>query len=64
MSVILAHGDGRQERRAIPKRSEFFVVTVGNVLLFAKQPTKTSDPTIKRRKRLGGLLSFYHREAA
>ncbi len=37
---------------------------VGNVLLFPKEPTKISGPTIRRRGRLGGLLSFYHREAA
>ncbi|OGQ80415.1 MAG: hypothetical protein A2289_10415 [Deltaproteobacteria bacterium RIFOXYA12_FULL_58_15] len=36
---------------------------VGNVLLFPKK-TATSRSTIIRRERLGGLLSFYHREAA
>lgn len=37
---------------------------VGNVLLFPNKPTQTSGPPIRRRERLGGLLSFYHREAA
>ena len=37
---------------------------VGNVLLFPQRATEITGPTIKRRERLGGLLSFYHREAA
>lgn len=37
---------------------------VGNVLLFPKHAIAASSPTIQRRERLGGLLSFYHREAA
>ena len=37
---------------------------VGNVLLFPKQAPQASTRAIKRRVRLGGLLSFYHRDAA
>ena len=37
---------------------------VGNVLLFPKQAPQASSRAIKRRVRLGGLLSFYHRDAA
>jgi putative transposase len=37
---------------------------VGNVLPFPRRATVTTGPTVKRRERLGGLLNFYHREAA
>ncbi len=37
---------------------------VGNVLLFPRRATGTTGRTIKPRERLGGLLNFYHREAA
>ncbi len=37
---------------------------VGNLLLFPKRAARASSQAVKRRERLGGLLSFYHREAA
>ena len=37
---------------------------VGNALLFPKKAARASSQAVKRRERLGGLLSFYHREAA
>ena len=37
---------------------------VGNVLLFPKKASAGSGTTVNRRELVGGLLSFYHREAA
>jgi hypothetical protein len=38
----------------------------GNVLLFPlnRQPAPSSDRSVRCRERLGGLLKYYHREAA
>jgi transposase InsO family protein len=37
---------------------------VGNVLLFPPQTAAEASGPVKRRERIGGLLSYYHREAA
>ncbi|MEE8410353.1 MAG: hypothetical protein V3T05_12155, partial [Myxococcota bacterium] len=63
------HGLARQHRRAVSEFETHYHRErnhqgVGNVLLFPKRATRVSSHTIKRRERLGGLLNFYHREAA
>ena len=57
MLAIIAYGDGRQERRAIPKRSEFFVATAG----FAHESVRSKDAKerLRREDRIRRQRSLY-----
>ena len=68
LSKLVLFGEG-SPRRALSEYVEHFHGErnhqgKGNVLLFPRSATTRRDGRVHCRERLGGLLRYYHREAA
>jgi putative transposase len=68
LSKVILFG-GRSFRRALSDYVEHFHAKrnhqgKGNVLLFSRVTDRPREGPVRCRERLGGLLRYYHREAA
>jgi hypothetical protein len=68
LSKVILFGE-RSLRRALSEYLDHFHAErnhqgKGNVLLFPRANDRQHDRPVRCRERLGGLLSYYHREAA
>jgi putative transposase len=68
LSQVILFGE-RSLRRALREYVDHFHAErnhqgKGNILLFARNTDRRREGPVRCRERLGGLLRYYHREAA